>query len=291
MAQNTPGPPQDLGLFDTFNTQDVSTAPTSEREDPLTLDDIGDFLNSEIDIKEEAPYIPISASTTSSEEAPVGSIAESSDIVDPGGQAVIPQLVDVKTESEELIEEVMQLDSDGAPIVQNPFVEQQEQPNAGVLRIRSFAMDPDSLCVLPSQPPATATSQMMGSTSNFAPSDNIQSSSDNVLTTHDYAMANTSTANWQSSGLQVNPATSDASISMMIQNQPPPNVVMAQSEFYPGDLDNEVDGVNTLPNNQPNMAAGTALSFPYISMQVLCSILWGLLADPYGLPPSIGVCQ
>ena len=271
MAQNTPGPPPDLGLFDTFNTQDVSTAPTSEREDPLTLDDIGDFLNSEIDIKEEAPYVSMNAST-SKEEAPVGSIGESSDMVDPSAQVVIPQLVDVKTESEELIEEVMQLDSDGAPIVQNPFVEQQEQPNAGVLRIRSFAMDPDSLCVLPSHPPATATSHIMENTSDFAPSDNIQTSSDNVLTTHDYAMANTSTANWQSSGLQVNPATSDASISMMMHNQPPPNVVMAQSEFYPGDLDNEVDGVNTLANNQPNMAAGTALSFPYISMQVLFSI-------------------
>ena len=120
MAQNTPGPPPDLGLFDTFNTQDVSTAPTSEREDPLTLDDIGDFLNSEIDIKEEAP---------------VASIVESSHIDDLNDQVVIPQLADVKTESEELIEEVMQLDSDGAPIVQNPYVEQQEQPNAGILRI------------------------------------------------------------------------------------------------------------------------------------------------------------
>ena len=130
MAQNTPGPPQDLGLFDTFNTQDVSTAPTSEREDPLTLDDIGDFLNSEIDIKEEAP---------------VGSIVESSDMDHLGDQVVIPQLSNVKTESEELIEEVMQLDSDGAPIVQNPYMveQQEEQSNAGALRIRSFAMDPE----------------------------------------------------------------------------------------------------------------------------------------------------
>ena len=254
MAQNTPGTPPDLGLFDTFNTQDVSTAPTSEREDPLTLDDIGDFLSSEIDIKEEAP---------------VASIVESSHIDDQSDQVVIPQLGDVKTESEELIEEVMQLDSDGAPIVQNPFVEQQEQPNAGVLRIRSFAMDPDSLCVLPSHPPATATSHIMENTSDFAPSDNIQTSSDNVLTTHDYAMANNSGASWQSSGLQANPSTSDASFSMMMQSQPPPNVMMAQSEFYPGDLDHEVEGVNPLASNQPNnTAAGTALSFPYISMQV-----------------------
>ena len=255
MAQNTPGPPQDLGLFDTFNTQDVSTAPTSEREDPLTLDDIGDFLNSEINIKEEAP---------------VGSIVESSDMDHLGDQVVIPQLSDVKTESEELIEEVMQLDSDGAPIVQNPYVvEQQEQPNAGALRIRSFAMDPDSLCVLPSHPPATATSQMIENSSNFAQSDNIQSSSNNVLTTHDYAMANNSSAAWNNSeaGQHVNPATS-----MMMPNHPPPNVVMAQSEFYPGDLDNEIEGVNPLTNNQTNMNAGTALSFPYISMQVLFSI-------------------
>ena len=257
MAQNTPGPPPDLGLFDTFNTQDVSTAPTSEREDPLTLDDIGDFLNSEIDIKEEAP---------------VASIVESSHMDDLGDQVVIPQLADVKTESEELIEEVMQLDSDGAPIVQNPYVEQQEQPNAGILRIRSFAMDPDSLCVLPSNPPATAAGQMPENISDFASSNNIQTSSHNVLTTHDYAMANHSSATWQSSGQQGNPSTSDASFSMMMQSQPPPNVMMAQSEFYPGDLDNEVEGVNTLPRNQPNTAAGTALSFPYISMQVLFSI-------------------
>ena len=253
MAQNTPGPPQDLGLFDTFNTQDVSTAPTSEREDPLTLDDIGDFLNSEIDIKEEAP---------------VGSIVESSDMDHLGDQVVIPQLSNVKTESEELIEEVMQLDSDGAPIVQNPYMveQQEEQSNAGALRIRSFAMDPDTLCVLPSHPPATATSQTMETSSNFAQSDNIQASSDNVLTTHDYAMASNSGTTWNSSevGQQVNPTTS-----MMMQSQPPPNVVMAQSEFYPGDLDNEIEGVNTLPNNQPNMTAGTALAFPYISMQVM----------------------
>ena len=259
MAQNTPGPPPDLGLFDTFNTQDVSTAPTSEREDPLTLDDIGDFLNSEIDIKEEAP---------------VASIVESSHMDDLGDQVVIPQLADVKTESEELIEEVMQLDSDGAPIVQNPFVEQeQEQPNAGVLRICSFAMDPDSLCVLPSNPPTSAAGQMSANISDFAPSDNIQTSSHNVLTTHDYAMANNSGGTWQSSGLQANPSTSDASFSMMMQSQPPPNVMMAQSEFYPGDLDHEVEGVNPLASNQPNnTAAGTALSFPYISMQVLFSI-------------------
>ena len=252
MAQNTPGPPPDLGLFDTFNTLDVSTAPTSEREDPLTLDDIGDFLNSEIDIKEEAP---------------VASIVESSHMDDLGDQVVIPQLADVKTESEELIEEVMQLDSDGAPIVQNP--QEQEQPNAGVLRIRSFAMDPDSLCVLPSNPPTSAAGQMSANISDFAPSDNILTSSHNVLTTHDYAMANNSGASWQSSGLQANPSTSDASFSMMMQSQPPPNVMMAQSEFYPGDLDHEVEGVNPLASNQPNnTAAGTALSFPYISMQV-----------------------
>ena len=249
MAQNTPGPPQDLGLFDQFNTQDVSTAPTSEREDPLTLDDIGDFLNSEIDIKEEAP---------------VTSIVENHIMDDMGEHVIIPQVGNVKTESEELIEEVVQLDSDGAPIFETPNTEQ--QPNSGLLRIRSFAMDPDTLCVLPSNPPATRTSQAENSSSDFAQLYNIQSNSDDVLITHDYATTNNIGATWENSGLQTNPTTSQP---MMMQQQPPPNVMMAQSEFYPGDLDNEVEGVN---HNQPNIDAGTALSFPYISMQVFFSI-------------------
>ena len=50
---------------------------------------------------------------------------------------------------------------------------------------------------------------------------------------------------------------------------PAPNVMVAQSEFYPGDLDRDaVEVINPPANNQFNANAGTALSFPYISMQV-----------------------
>ena len=50
---------------------------------------------------------------------------------------------------------------------------------------------------------------------------------------------------------------------------PAPNVMVAQSEFYPGDLDRDgVELINPPANNQFNANAGTALSFPYISMQV-----------------------
>ena len=248
MAQNTPGPPaQDMGLFDTFNTHDVSTAPTSEREDPLTLDDIGDFLNNEVNIKEELP---------------IGSMNENTDMGDLVDQVIVPQVMNMKTENEDIIEEVLQLDSDGAPIFQANQVEQAEQPNAGALRIRSFAMDPDSLCVLPSNPPSSSVNQMTESSSG---SNDIQSSSEHVLVNHDYAAPDNNSGLWQSSNIQPNYPTSDVNISTM----PAPNVMVAQSEFYPGDLDRDgVELINPPANNQFNANAGTALSFPYISMQV-----------------------
>ena len=249
MAQNTPGPPaQDMmGLFDSFNTHDVSTAPTSEREDPLTLDDIGDFLNNEVNIKEEPP---------------IGSMNENRDMGDLVDQVIVPQVMNMKTENEDIIEEVLQLDSDGAPIFQANQVEQAEQPNAGALRIRSFAMDPDSLCVLPSNPPSSSVNQMAESSSG---SNDIQSSSEHVLVNHDYAAPDNNSGLWQSSNIQPNYPTSDVNISTM----PAPNVMVAQSEFYPGDLDRDgVDVINPPLNNQLSANAGTALSFPYITMQV-----------------------
>ena len=133
MSEPSPGPSSSVDLFDTFTSQEVLAAPASEMEDPLTLEDIRDFLTSEIQVKEEPPVIQNTFQLSAEEYSSVG----------------------VKIESE-LICETLPCDADGAPVL--PPAPPPGGAGAGAgLRIAGFAVDPDSLCVLPSQSSSTTS--------------------------------------------------------------------------------------------------------------------------------------